>query len=1372
MPGLTKAQAPDWTRVLQLSTYGTQNFDYVTADANYSYMAASISGQVTFNGTDYTSVGLRDMIISKIDFNGTVIWTKQINAQSNGSIYADVIKVDGTGSIYVSGVFSGQTTIGTSTITSGTLYNAFIAKFDSDGNGIWATPFFYLGTGSSKIALDGSGNIFLINKSRKLLKFNSLGEIQFEQTYSDRTLQAIAVSGSNLFIGGALPAGTTNFGSIPLTSLGGYYTGYLVRADLNGIFNQSVIVGGSTSGDGSAVSDITLDNSGNLIITGGYTFNLVLGGISITNPSQSYYTYIAKCNTNFDFTWASSSSSFSNPSREMWTYRIFTDNLNNIYEYGLISSSFSYGSVPVNPEGGQFLVKFDPDGNATDSYALQNSSVNRTFVAPAGKILRGVSDNSSTAVSYGNFYLTQYSNNLAQDWQLNSTANLSGTARINYIKHDASGNTYLQSRVFGYCDYFGHILNINTNVQIISKHDLSGNLLWMRLISDIGTSIFGTSFTLDKDNNVLTTGFFQNYLNIGTTILTTSNINPEGYVAKYSTDGEFLWAAKMNLGQDISQDGYISVTTDNAGNVLVSGPLDPANFLVKFNASGNRLWTKVFPMESYYFSLVSADANNNIYLTSEIHLSDHSGSTMIGSIPLTQTHDDGATVLVKFDPDGNALWAKTYGGVTGASVSDGWPCDIKTDAAGNTYLWGWCRNNSVFGATTLVNPFPVNQDYSYFLAKINTSGDVVWAKAVYEARYGFNYGDLLDLDNAGNVYVGGHFRDKINIDGSEFTPEVTYDFFTAKFSNSGSFQWIKTIPSNAIIISALDARYDNNLSVAGLAGKDPVLGGVVIERKGGSSNIVATLGNLNAVSHFVPVWWPGNGTDHMNLYAMTATLDGTPLQPGDEIGIFDGNVCVGTGTLTQVLTGSVFLSMVASHDDPDTPSKDGFSSENPITFRIWDSSAGREVTGVQASYRSGTGFFSPGATSSFDLTASATAQQEINLTAGWNILSFAVEPMDLLMQAIVNPLIISDVLVKVQDEKGNALERLSDPIGWINEIGQMSVTEGYKIRVISNTSLNLSGQPVMLPLDIPLGTGWNIIGYPSLNPQSAYAAFSSLIASGALVKVQNEQGASIEQLEGSWIYGFETLIPGEGYKVKTNMGATFTLTGGAKGEIVSGEKDRKQTEHFKPAYTGNGVDHMNIFLRLGEWEKSGLGDGYEIGVFDGDICVGAAIVVKDSKYIQIIASFDDPETDIKDGFTEGNELGLKIWNRATGAESGFRSIQPEKGYSTTFEKLGTTVLKAELEGEQTSWLGDAYPNPSKDLTTFTFKVAGKAGVRLEIFDVMGNSVKVLVDETLDDGYYQKEWDNMASKGNRVKAGIYFYRLSLNGLSQIKQLVIQ
>lgn len=840
-------QAQVWTSLLQLNTFGLPSSNIVASDADNVYMAFTFSGPITFSGLDYTSVGGNDLLIAKISNAGAVIWVKQINAQPGGAIIGTAIKIDLVGNIFVAGNYSGTLKIGNNTIVSSSTNNAFLAKFNTEGVGLWATPFTYSGTGSSKMVFDMNGNTYLLSASSKLLKFNSLGTELWEQSYFDRTLQAIAIDNSNLYIGGALQT-TTRFGTLTLQTTFGYNTGFIVKADLNGVYQNSVIAGNSvyTNGmTGTCVSDIVIDNSGKLIIAGGYEGNIKLGTFSSTNTSNILYTYIAKCNSDFVFEWVNSSSALNDFYRNIWTYRIFLDNSNNIYESGMNTGIITFGSVQINnPASNQFLLKFDPDGKALNSYSIPNSSFDKTIVTTSGNVMVCGTYNLDGITTYGNIHLSRYNNNLTLAWKKVSSNAQGGIAKINYIRHDPTGNTFIQSRVIGHCNYFGTIINTNTNVTVISKHDITGNLLWMKQIRDISPYLFGSAFTLDKDNNVLTVGLFKTYLDIGTTTLTSTNYSYEGYVAKYSSNGDFQWAAPLNIGTGVSTS--INVATDRDGNVLVTGVKAPDNYLVKYSASGTQLWAKSMPMQSWYWSMVSTDANNNIYLASEIHMADNgTGSVMIGSVNLSQSISDGSTVLIKFDPNGNALWAKTYGSVSGASYNDGWPCAIKTDDAGNSYLWGWVPDNAMFGTTLLTNPFTPNSSYSKFLTKINTNGDVVWVNPVYEKYYGNNYGDLLDIDKNGNIYVGGHFRDKVNIIGEEYSPEGKYDFYLLKYSNSGLFQWIKTIPSNTTFINSLSVINENSLSVAGAAGMNPTLGDFTINKKGGSNCMVATLSTIN-----------------------------------------------------------------------------------------------------------------------------------------------------------------------------------------------------------------------------------------------------------------------------------------------------------------------------------------------------------------------------------------------------------------------------------------------------------------------------------------------------------------------------------------------
>lgn len=842
-PIITAGQ-PDWTRLLQIGSNSVQDVNAISSDSENIYMAASIAGQTTFDGSNYSSYGIRDILLAKLTNSGAILWKKQISPEVYGTLYANAIQTDGIGNIYIAGTLFGTITIGESTISSSPSASAFLAKFDSNGNGIWAAPFLSTGSGISRLAFDDNQNIFLLSKTNKLLKFSPTGSLIWEQTYPNRTLQAISIRESNLYIGGALQK-STDFGSINLTSVGVYNTGFIVKADLNGVFTNSFKVEGSDSFDGSAVSDIVIDHEGNILFTGGYTKDLILGSISIPNQTRSYYTYIAKCDADFNFIWAKSSGELTDKYRSIWTYQLFQDNSYNIYQLGMNSCSFPFGGVKItNTTGNQFLIKFDENGNALNGYPIQNLALNKAIISTSGKLQLGGSYNYSGSPSFGNFFLKQFKTDMTLDWETFTTNSLSsGSVSINRIKHDSFGNTYIQARVLGNVDNYGTLVQTNDEITLISKIDFKGNLVWTNKITDIRPDDFGSTFILDKDNNVLTIGAFLSSIKIGNTSLTSNNAGYEGYVAKYNTNGDFVWASKFDFGQAISKG--MTVAADQDGNVIVSGVIDPANYIVKFDANGNRLWSKSFPMESHYLSLISVDGKNNIYLTSEIHLSDGTGTASIGSVELTQTKSDGSTALIKFDPLGNTVWAKTFGEVAGAEYSDGWPSNIKTDLNGNSYLWGWCPNNATFGSSILTNPNSTNQGYSLYLAKINTSGDVIWVNAVFETKNGFNYGDLLDLDNKGNVYIGGSFRDLIQIDGFEFRPVGTNDFFMAKLSDSGVFQWIKTITANNDIIKGLSVQSNDVASVCGYAGIDAQLGSFPIDRKSGSNCMIATLGNLS-----------------------------------------------------------------------------------------------------------------------------------------------------------------------------------------------------------------------------------------------------------------------------------------------------------------------------------------------------------------------------------------------------------------------------------------------------------------------------------------------------------------------------------------------
>jgi hypothetical protein len=109
--------------------------------------------------------------------------------------------------------------------------------------------------------------------------------------------------------------------------------------------------------------------------------------------------------------------------------------------------------------------------------------------------------------------------------------------------------------------------------------------------------------------------------------------------------------------------------------------------------------------------------------------------------------------------------------------------------------------------------------------------------------------------------------------------------------------------------------------------------------------LVFIISSIGICQHFQPVY-TGNPYMPMNIYVTEAshpTDTSKYLNAGDEIGIFDGNVCVGAKVLTGPIVQGSPLALVASADDPTTPNIDGFITGNIIKYKIWMSQLNIEI---------------------------------------------------------------------------------------------------------------------------------------------------------------------------------------------------------------------------------------------------------------------------------------------------------------------------------------------------------------------------------------------------------------------------------------------
>ncbi len=138
--------------------------------------------------------------------------------------------------------------------------------------------------------------------------------------------------------------------------------------------------------------------------------------------------------------------------------------------------------------------------------------------------------------------------------------------------------------------------------------------------------------------------------------------------------------------------------------------------------------------------------------------------------------------VAKFDAAGNNIWARTFGGTL-----DDQGRGIAADAHGNVYVIGSFGSASMtIGATTLT----CNGQYDFFMAKLDSAGNPLWAKSAGGTNY--DYGWCVTTDAAGFAYFGGYYT----------SSSITFGAFTlpgggqsniavAKYDSLGNCIWAK-----------------------------------------------------------------------------------------------------------------------------------------------------------------------------------------------------------------------------------------------------------------------------------------------------------------------------------------------------------------------------------------------------------------------------------------------------------------------------------------------------------------------------------------------------------------------------------------------------
>ena len=428
---------------------------------------------------------------------------------------------------------------------------------------------------------------------------------------------------------------------------------------------------------------ISTDSEGNVYVTGWFYNGIDLDGdgtdelTSIGREDGYSYArengYIIKYNSDGTLAWYTQIADSSFASGE----GISTDSEGNVYATGYFS-----GAVDLNGDGNTDLVSI-VDGIDGHAYIAKYSSDGTLVWATKADSGHFLNSNDITADSEGNVYVT--------------------------------GN--FRNDIYFSGGIFADFISAGNTDSYIAKYNKDGTFAWATQVGSSGRDS-GQSISVDSIGNVYATGFFSGNIDLdgdGTIDLVndTGYLGPNAYIAKYSNDGDLVWATQgsndgdvYGNGISVDNDGYIYVTGDfrdsidlnGDGNADLTAEDTNSIYIAKYSSNGTLIWSTGNGRRIGSNS-ISTDSEGNAYIT---------GSFSTGSLYFSQR-----PYIDKYSSEGTLLWRTQLD-----IVYHGY--DISTDSANNIYITGYFSGATDLDGDGIDDLNSVSRD-SYIL-KFSQSG--------------------------------------------------------------------------------------------------------------------------------------------------------------------------------------------------------------------------------------------------------------------------------------------------------------------------------------------------------------------------------------------------------------------------------------------------------------------------------------------------------------------------------------------------------------------------------------------------------------------------------------------------------------------------
>jgi hypothetical protein len=637
----------EWAR--QFGGIGAAN-DFSKAVAAEAGGNLYVAGTTTGSLPGWTSAGQTDVFLRKYDPTGTEVWSRQFGSPASDNVSSATM--DGLGGVYFCGSTDG--TLPGHSSAGGT--DAWVRKYDANGNLIWSRQFGTAGSDSAIAVAADAGGVYITGQTddalpgqtsagltdvwvRKYdLNGNEIWTRQFGSPASENP-NTIYLDSSGVYVGGSTQ-GVIDDPVIPQTN-SGLSDSFVRKYSLNGdhLWSRTFGMAGTDlveglSGDGTAI----------------YAAGFGAGAFPGFTSAGDFDSYVRKFTLN---------------GSEIWTRQFGTAQSDGVFTSwadatGVYVGGFVNLAWPGQTSAGSndaYVRKYSPDGTelwtsqfgsllGDQAVAITGYSSGLYVAGQTNGVLPG-----QTSALATDAYVKKYTTDGTELWtrQFGFTGPAAESAIA--IATDGAGAVYVTGSTNGELPGQHALGPFGATDVFLRRYDSSGTLLWTRTIGTAASDI-GTGVAADA-TGVYLCGLVNDALPGETAF----GLN-DAFVQKYDPNGNLMWTDQFGSPTD---ERFTSIALDESGIYLSgftrgtlpgqtsSGDFDA--FVGKYSYTGTPIWTRQFGTAGPDTALGVAAGTEGIYVTGTVGGS-LSGQPYQGLI-------DG--FVRKYDSDGNELWTRVFG---------------------------------------------------------------------------------------------------------------------------------------------------------------------------------------------------------------------------------------------------------------------------------------------------------------------------------------------------------------------------------------------------------------------------------------------------------------------------------------------------------------------------------------------------------------------------------------------------------------------------------------------------------------------------------------------------------------------------------------